>query len=79
MIFRRIRIRLWYVIVFSVLMWGVVSWASFHIGRSYGHHETRKYWGELYGEIHDVGREAIYQCYEIFKQRKKEEKPCIGS
>jgi len=72
MIFRRIRIRLWYVIVFSVLMWGVVSWASFRSGLAVGHLDNLNHLEEVYRETGRIWQ-AVYRCDEVFQLHKEEE------
>jgi len=70
MIFRRVRIRLWYVIAFTVLMWSVISWASFRAGQAVGHLDNLYH---LEGVYRETGRiwQAVYQCDELWQPNEE--------
>jgi len=73
MIFRRVKIRLWYVVAFSVLMWSIISWASFRAGQAVGHLDNLHHLEGVYRETGRI-RQAILRCDEVWKYNKEEGK-----
>jgi len=61
MIFKEVKP--WYFMVIGLIMGIVLSWASFHAGRSLGHLETYYLWEDTYRETNRLWQ-AVYLCDE---------------